>query len=58
MNNLIQDVISNKKFLPMPLDQIEEKIKLESTSSQQYIQYFFGCSPEYPQFFILVYMYK
>lgn len=58
MNNLVQDVISNKKFLPLPLEQIEEKVRTEAAREQSYIQYFFGCSPEYPQFFILVYMYR
>lgn len=65
MNNLVQDVISNKKFVPskllsnaVPLDQLEEKVRAEATKEQSYIQYFFGCSHEFPQFFVLVYMYK
>jgi len=28
------------------------------TKDPSHIQYFFGASPEYPQFFIIVYMYK
>ena len=65
MNVLVQDVISNKKFLPCTLwpksvtiEQIEDKIKSEMAKDPNRIQYFFGASPEYPQYFILIYMYK
>lgn len=58
MNALVQDVISNKKFLPLTIEQIEDKVKAEMNKDPSHIQYFFGASAEYPQFFIIVYMYK
>lgn len=58
MNSFVQDVISNKKFLPLTLDAIEEKVKSEMGKDPSHIQYFFGASADYPQYFILIYMYK
>lgn len=65
MNILVQDVISNKKFLSriyivnsVSIDQIEERVKADMSRDASHIHYFFGCSEEYPQFFILVYIYK
>jgi hypothetical protein len=40
-----------------PLDVIEEKVR-QDASREQHIQYYFGCSVEYPQFFILIYMFR
>ena len=65
MNNYVQDVISNKKFLPrthfltpVTIEQIEDKIKSEMAKDPNRIQYFFGSSSDYPQYFILIYLYK
>jgi hypothetical protein len=37
---------------------IEEKVRQEANREQTYIQYFFGCTAEYPQFFVLVYLFR
>lgn len=42
----------------MSLDQVEEKIKSEMGKDPSHIHYFFCTTTEYPQYFILVYMYK
>ena len=42
----------------MSVEQIEEKVKTDMARDLTHIHYFFGCHEDYPQFFILVYIYK
>ncbi len=58
MNSLVQDVTSNRKFVAEPVEKIEEKAKIEMGKDPSLIHYFFGCSPKYPQYFMLIYLYR
>ena len=43
---------------PAEIEQIEEKAKADMSRDSSHIHYFFGCHEDYPQFFILVYIYR
>lgn len=40
------------------IEQIEERVKKEMQQNSNNIYYYFGCNEEYPQYFMLIYMYK
>lgn len=44
MNVLVQDVVSNRKFLDRTVEEIENTIKKEMSSDSSHIYYFFGVS--------------
>ena len=58
MNQLVQDVTANRKFLDRTVEEIENTIKKDLTTDSSHIYYYFGVSEEFPQFFLLIYMYK
>jgi ABC-type Zn uptake system ZnuABC Zn-binding protein ZnuA len=40
------------------LEQIENQVKRETQSDNSHIYYYFGVSEDYPQYVLLMYMYK
>lgn len=58
MNRIMQDVISNRKFLPLKPEDVVEKLKQETQQNPSIIHYFFGCSVEFPKFVVLYYIPK
>lgn len=58
MNMYVQDVTSNRKFLDRTVEEIENTIKRDMSTDSSHIYYYFGVSEEFPQFFLLIYMYR
>ena len=54
----MQDVATNRKFLPLSLDAIEERIKIERQKDSSVIHYYIGCSSQLPEFVTLLYIEK
>lgn len=48
VNRFMQDVATNRKFLPIALDVIEERLKLDRQKDSSVIHYYFGCSSQLP----------
>lgn len=54
----MQDVATNRKFLPLALDVIEERLKLDRQKDSNIVHYYFGCSNQLPEFVTLLYIEK
>ena len=56
MNRIMQDVISNRKFIPLKPEEVEERLKQERQKDPSIVHYYFGCNSEFPRFVVLYYM--